>query len=108
MYHGDPTLKRASWRPRVHALAEYLDVSSVRVVVAADDLSDRRLAGAVFADQRVNLSLAKIEIDAIEDDRRTETLDDALESHGRPLRGEAHAERISALGRFGHQLVRLS
>ena len=31
-----------------------------------------------------------------------------LSSHGRPLRGEAHAERISALVRFGHQLVRLS
>jgi hypothetical protein len=69
MDHGDPTPKRSPRRPTVDTLTEYLNVSSVGAVVAANDLSERRLASAVLANERVNLSVSKIEIDAIENDR---------------------------------------
>jgi len=86
MDHGDPAPQGAPRRPRFDTLSEYLDVSSIGVMLAAEDLTQRRLAGAVLSDQRVNLALSNIEIDAISHDRRAETLDDALETNRRLLR----------------------
>ena len=46
-------------------LAEDLEPAGIEGVVAADDLADRRLAGAVLADDAMHLAGAEIEVDAI-------------------------------------------
>ena len=53
------------------------DLASVGVVDARQDLDQRRLAGAVLPEQRVNLAAANVEVDMIERERRGEALDEA-------------------------------
>src|ERR1700736_4759587 len=81
MDHGDAALERAPRRPAGDRLAEDLQPSGVEAVVAADDLADGRLAGAVLADDGVHLAGAEIEIDGVEDPRRAEALLDLLQAN---------------------------
>ena len=62
---------------------------------AAQDLDERALAGSVVADEPEHLALAQDEVDAAEDDERTETLGHA-----------AHLERVIAGRRRGRRRLR--
>ena len=50
------------------------DFTAVGAMHAAEDPHQRRLAGAVFADQRMNFARHRLEIDAVERARRAEML----------------------------------
>jgi hypothetical protein len=65
------------------AASEQRDLALVGVVRAAEDLHQRRLAGAVLADQRVHLADAAVEVDAVDRGDGAEALHDA-----------AHLERV--------------
>ena len=69
-----------------------LECAGIGRIGAGDDVDQRRLAGAVFAEQDVNLAAPKIEVDAVQ-------RDDA----GKPLRdvGEIEKEVAAVAGRFG-------
>ena len=54
------------------------DLAVVVGVHAGEDLHQRRLAGAVLADQRVHLAGAKLEVDAVERGDAGEALGDRL------------------------------
>ena len=62
-----------------HLAAEH-DLALIRGVHAAQDLHQGALAGAVLADQSVDLARQQIEIDAVERDRAAEALGDAAEA----------------------------
>src|SRR3712207_7482041 len=49
--------------------------SLVGCVEAVEDVHQRRLAGAVLAEERVHLALAEVEVDAVVRDDAGETLD---------------------------------
>jgi hypothetical protein len=53
------------------------DLPAVAVVDAHQDVHQRRLAGAVLADEGVNLAREDIEVDAVEGEHAGECLDDA-------------------------------
>ena len=74
--------------PRQHAPADRRACRD-RALGAGHDLDQRRLAGAVLADQRVDFARAKIERDAVERADAGERLGDGLSGeqdgvHGRP------------------------
>jgi hypothetical protein len=71
-----------------HLLAEELDLALVGRVGAAQDFHERRLAGAVLADQGVDLAYLAGEVDAGEGGDGAEALDHA-----------PHLERARAAGR---------
>ena len=60
------------------------DLARVGVVDARKDLDQGRLAGAVLPEQRMNFAAADVEVDAIERDRRGETLDEPGHDEERP------------------------
>src|ERR1700736_6628258 len=80
MDHGNAALKRAPRRPAGDRLTEDLQPPGIEAVIAADDLADGRLAGAVLADDGVHLAGAEIEIDGVEHPRRAEALLDLVEA----------------------------
>ena len=61
-------------RPRLNITTLELDVAAVGRVDAGENFDQRRLAGAVLAEKRMDLAASHIEIDAIECKRRGETL----------------------------------
>ena len=67
-------------------LAAQHDLALVRGVDAGEDLHQGALAGAVLADQSVDLARQQVEIDAVERGRAAEALGDAAEREDR-LRG---------------------
>ncbi len=69
------------------------DLAAVGTMHAAEDADQRRLAGAVLADDGMDLAEADVEIDAVERDRRAEVLADGLGACGRM------AHRINAARR---------
>ena len=58
-------------------------VAAVGAMHAAEDADQGRLAGAVLADQRVDLAEGDVEIDVVERERRAELLADRLGACGR-------------------------
>ena len=72
----------------LHRLAAQHDLALVRRVDAGEDLHQRALAGAVLADQPVDLARQQLEIDAVERGRAAEALGDAAERQD-GLRGVA-------------------
>ena len=54
-------------------LAEEGDLALVRAVEAGEDVGERRLAGAVLAEQRVHLADGGLEVDAVVRDARPGT-----------------------------------
>ena len=84
-------------RPAVDA-----DLALVRPVEAGEDVHERALAGAVLAEQRVDLARPQVEVDVVVGEDAREALDDPgrlergrASSRGRPRRGRS---RISAVG----------
>ena len=76
-----------------HGLAVDQDLALVRVVEPVQDVHQRRLAGAVLAEQRVHLAAPEIEVDVVVGDDAGKALGDPakLEDDGRLL---AHARAI--------------
>ena len=70
-------------RPRPHvvdALAAQEDFAAVWLVYAGEQLDQRRLARAVGAQQRVDLALAKVEVNFVHGQRPAEALRHAAEA----------------------------
>src|SRR5262249_24428976 len=73
----DAEAARLGGRPQPHILAEEANPSRGRRVIAGDDLDERRLAGAVVADEADHLTGVDGAIDAPERARRAVVLGDA-------------------------------
>ena len=52
-------------RGYVHGLAVDQDLALVRAVEPVEDVHERRLAGAVLAEERVHLAAAEVEVDVV-------------------------------------------
>ena len=78
---------RQGVRPRMDGLSGEPDLARVGAVDSGQDFYQRGLAGAVLAEQRVDLAAADVEIDMIERQRRREALDEP--GHGEKRRGPA-------------------
>ena len=87
-----------AYRQRVHAGTHRAivepDFAGVRRIDAGQDLDQRRLAGAVLAEQRMDLAAAQIEIDRVERERSGEMLGQAGDLEQRAGRRGAAAERL--------------
>src|SRR5207244_3578336 len=68
---------RAARRRDLDPLAVELDLAGGRLVVAGEDLQQRRLAGAVLAEQPVDLAALDGQVDAVQGERAREALRDA-------------------------------
>jgi hypothetical protein len=59
-------------------LSEKLDFTGIATEAARDLVDQRRLAGAIGADQRVHLARGDVEVDAIDRDHAAEALTEAF------------------------------
>ena len=75
----DPVPLRLAGAREADRLAVQDDLAGGRLVHAGDQLHERRLAGAVVADERDDLTGIDIERDLLERDHRAELLADAVE-----------------------------
>ena len=73
---------RGEWQ--LDGPAVQLDLALVGPVEAGEDVRERRLAGAVLAEQRVHLAAADLEVDAVVRDDAGEPLRDPAHRDGRP------------------------
>ena len=62
VHHPDTGVDRSARRAEAHRLPADLDLALVRVIEPVEDVHQRRLAGAVLAEQRVHLALAEVEV----------------------------------------------
>jgi hypothetical protein len=85
-----------------------LDPSGVRFHDAVDDLHQRRLAGAVLAQHRVDLAWPNGEMDAVVGDDRRIALGDAGEAQARRVAHRGRNRRRSLMGPTGHRSLCLS
>ncbi len=91
--HAHACVDRIPGRAEVHDLPGEADLALVGPVEAREDVRQRRLAGAVLTEQRVNLARRRLEVDVVVRDHPREPLDDSLEldggrggrRHGQPL-----------------------
>src|SRR5207249_1871399 len=89
---ADPELVRTPRRRDVDLLALDLDPAGRGLVIAREDLEQRRLPGAVLADEAVDRRAIDDEVDAVERERPREALrhaGDAKEGNG-----PGHARRL--------------
>ena len=63
---------------RIDGAAVQPDLAGIGAVHAGEDLDQRRLAGAVLAEQRVHLAGAHVEVDRVERERAGEALGQRL------------------------------
>ena len=124
---GTPCRCRAAGRSRAgnaDRLALPADLAGIGMQHAIDDLDQRALAGAVLAEQRMDLAGQDLEIDAVVGEAAREVLDDALERQKRngggadsltlkpPCRSVPGAPRLpscfplSLSRRFCHRVIR--
>ena len=98
VHHADPALDRVLRRAEGDALAVEEDLALVGLREPVEDVHQRRLAGAVLAEQRVHLAAAEVEIDVVVGDGAGEDLGDSpqLEDGSRALR---HRGRFYGGGR---------
>ena len=68
-----PASIAAFGEPSCTGLPADLDLALVRVVEPVEDVHQRRLAGAVLAEQRVHLALAQVEVDVVVGDDARES-----------------------------------
>ena len=66
IHHPDPVQRRVLRRPEGHLLAVEHDAAAVRPVEARQHRTERRLAGAVLAEQTVDLARAEVEVDRVD------------------------------------------
>ena len=77
--HPDPVLDGVLRRVHRDRLALDEDLALVRPVQAVDDVHERRLAGAVLAEERVHLPPAEVEVDRVVRDDPGKALRDAAQ-----------------------------
>ena len=65
VHHADPALDRVLRRAERDALAVEQDLALVGLREPVEDVHQRRLAGAVLAEQRVDFAAAEVEIDVV-------------------------------------------
>ena len=85
VHHPDPVLDRGPRRAEHGRLAVDQDLALVGVVEPVEDVHQRRLAGAVLAEQRVHLALAQVEVDVVVRDDAGEALRDPTKLENGPL-----------------------
>ncbi len=83
VHHADPGIERIAGRMELHVLAVDQHPPSIGRVHAGDDLHHGGLAGAVLADQAVDLAFAQLEIDVAQGRDAAEGLRDALHAQAR-------------------------
>ena len=87
---GDAELVCGGGREAGDGLAGDGDRAGVGLVGAGDDLDERALAGAVFAEERVDLAGVELEIDAAERARAAEGFGELAKlEEGRHRKGNA-------------------
>ena len=77
VHHPDPVLDGVGRRVQDDGLALDADLAFVRLVEAVDDVHQRRLAGAVLAEEGVHLAPLDVEVDVVVGDGSRELLADA-------------------------------
>jgi hypothetical protein len=87
MHHRDSGVERVAGRVELDRLAEERDLTLVRPVEAGQDVRQRGLAGAVLAQQRVDLAGRRLEVDLLVRDDGGEPLGDAPQRDRRRWRG---------------------
>ena len=80
---GDAAGRGVARGDRLQRLVADVDGAAVRRVGAGDDLDQRRLAGAVLAEQRVHLAGLHVEVDVLQHADAAEGLRHAFEPHQR-------------------------
>ena len=75
--HADPQSDRVAWTGDPDFAPADADRARVRAVQAVEHVHQRRFAGAVLADERVDLTLTHDEVDASEGHQIAEPLLDA-------------------------------
>ncbi len=85
MDHADAVPDGIAWALHRRRLALDQDLAGVRVNQAVKNVHQRALAGAVFADERMDLALTNCQIDVIVGDNTWEDLDNAAHLDGEPL-----------------------
>ena len=80
---GDAVFRRVARAPEAHRRAVDQDLALGRLVDAGEDLDQRRLAGAVVAEEAMDLAGIDLDVDVAERDHRAEMLGDAAELDGR-------------------------
>ena len=83
MHHPDPRVERVPRRGERDRLPEELELALVGVVEPDQDVREGALAGAVLAEQGVNLAGARLEVDGVVRDDTGEALRDPAHGHGR-------------------------
>jgi len=73
VHHADPRVERIARRVKRDGAAVEEDLALVRPVETGENVRQRRLAGAVLAEQRVDLTRGRVEVDTV-------VCDDARES----------------------------
>jgi hypothetical protein len=87
MHHRDPRVERIAGGVELDRLAEERDLTLVGPVQPRQDVRQRRLAGAVLAQQRVDLAGRRLEVDLLVRDDGGEPLGDAPQRDRRRWRG---------------------
>src|SRR5439155_18134369 len=93
VHRRDAQHLRIAWRADDHRLAVEDDLAGIPAIRAAEDLHQRRFAGAVLAEQDVHLAGAKVEVHAVERDHAGEGFRDGahLEDGATALEGHRTA-----------------
>ena len=96
---ADPRLQRVARGPKTNGRPVDRDAAGVRLVNAGEDLDQRALAGAVLADQGLDLSAAQAERDVVQrhDSRKLLANAGRLEDHAR----RRHGAHFCSAGRRG-------
>ena len=73
VHHADPVVDRVLRRAEGHGLPADDDLALVGLIEAVEDVHERRLPGAVLAEERVHLAAREIEADVVVGDDARET-----------------------------------
>ena len=96
VHHADARVEGVAWRVEADPLAPQLDLTLVLPVEPGQDVRERRLPGAVLAEECMHLARRGLEADAV-----------VRHDAGKPLRDSGHADGGSerGAGRTGASLI---
>ena len=83
VHHGDARIERVAWGVELDRLTPQADLAAVRPVEPRQDVGQRRLAGAVLAQQCVHLARGRLEVDVFVRDDGGESFRDPPHRDGR-------------------------
>jgi hypothetical protein len=95
--HADSRPNRVLGRADLDAFAADADLALVGMREPVQDAHQRRLAGAVLAQQSMNRAGREREVDTVVGDDVAEVLHDPAHSDGGPVAGAARPNRCSCL-----------